>query len=156
MLQRRTATGLLLFSLLCGVVASQTVPPLDFWLKAIKNPLTAPDAEEVWNTTFKDAIMAGQQFPYLEGTVVSIEQTADGPKVLLAMEGDGVANAALLFNGRPCALKSEPELGTTVKFVGVAKSFTREPFMITFWPIELQGLEAEPGKGYAPTRCRVT
>ncbi len=117
--------------------------PLGFWRDSIKGPLSGPDAETLFVRNYRDAALPPQEIVYyLEGTVVSVTHD-DTRKVLLSMQGEGAADAGLLIDGVDWKLTSEPKKGEIVRFTGVAREFTREPFLILFAPTKITGLSVD-------------
>ena len=108
--------------------------PAGFWREHFKGPLSGPQAEDRFLGSYKGALFPPEDVvPYLEGTVLSVTpETSPERKVLLSMDGDGPADAALLINGVDWKLSKEPEKGTLVRFSGVAIELSPEPFLILF------------------------
>jgi hypothetical protein len=48
------------------------------------------------------------------------------------MEDSDAADVTLLIHGHIAELKAEPKRGARVRFNGVVRRFTKEPFMLTF------------------------
>jgi hypothetical protein len=146
MLVRRARIGVILAILLSVSAAAQTErpTPLAFWRDAIKSPLSGPDGEQHFIRLYKRAALTAVNVPYLEGSVVSVAKSTSGStRVLLSMESDGTADAAILFDGRHWRLRSEPQKGTVVRFLGVMTDFTKQPFMLTFEPNQVDGLDVD-------------
>lgn len=116
-------------------------PQAALWLR-LKEALTGDEGAQYFESSMKDA-----QAPRLKGTLV--EQK---PKELLvAMSTGGPADVTLVL-ASPMP-KAEP--GTSFEFEGVAKSFTKEPFMLTMevekdkiydWPAAAPAKKAPPAK----------
>ena len=129
-----------IFLLMFGIAASEAKTPLSFWLDFVKGRLRGPNADQLFINQYKQALLPGQATAYLEGSVVSVVRTSSTARtLLLSMERNGAADAALLFDGRAWTLKTEPQKGTIVHFTGVALDFTKEPFLITFEPAWIEG-----------------
>lgn len=92
-------------------------PKLAFW-KRIKEALMAPDGQQYFDSSMKDA-----QIPELRGWLV--EQR---PKEILIAISDKTTPELTLQSETPFPGKVEP--GTELTFEGVGKSFTKEPFMV--------------------------
>jgi len=140
---RSVGMGLTLLTMVAASQVRQAQTPLAFWRDAVRTPLSRPDAEELFVMTYKDALLPPVPIPYLEGVVVSVGWAVpSGERVLLSMENNGVADAAIVFDGH-WKLKGEPKKGTVVRFVGVAREFTRDPFVLTFSPDKVVGIDLE-------------
>jgi hypothetical protein len=141
----------ILLLLVFGIATSETKTPLSFWRDSVKGPLTGPNADELFVNQYKDAFFPGRYTAYLEGSVVSVVRTpSNARRLLLSMERNGTADAALLFNGRGWGLKgsawgvkTDPDKGTIVRFTGAAREFTKEPFLVTFEPDWIEFLDVE-------------
>jgi hypothetical protein len=102
-------------------------PETTLWLN-IKHALTDPDGQDYFKTSLKDCLV-----PTLHGTLVS-SSPADHPNILLlAMPGSETADVTLKLAGR---MTNPLQPGTLIRFDGIAESFVKQPFMLTF---ELQG-----------------
>jgi hypothetical protein len=133
-------------------IAGWKQSPLGFWRDSIKAPLSNPEAESLFIEKYRDVAFPPEDVVYyLEGTVVSVTpEDSQGRKVLLSMRGDGPADAALLIDGMDWELTSQPKKGTIVRFTGVAREFTREPFLILFSPERITGLPVATSKQNPP------
>jgi hypothetical protein len=142
--------------LVFGIANSQTKTPLSFWHDFVKGRLSGPNADEVFVNEYKDALLPGRSTAYLEGSVVSVVRTTStARKLLLSMERNEIADAALLFDGRAWTLRTEPQKGTIVRFTGVARDLTKKPFVITFDPSWIEGfLDVETTASNRPLRPR--
>jgi hypothetical protein len=129
-----------------------TQSPDGFWRQSIKEPLTRPEADELFVRNFKDASLppAGV-VPFLEGTVVTVAQGDErGRRVLLSMQEGSPAEVALLIDGKEWRLKGQPQKGEVVRFSGTPIEFSREPFMILFRPERITGLVTESSEPNLP------
>jgi hypothetical protein len=104
-------------------------PSLPFWIKAIKEPLTAADGAQTFESNVKNAIIPPADQPPLQGAVISCEPAKAPKTVIVGIENPAVAEVKLVFE-TPLARPAEP--GTIIKFRGVATAFTKAPFMLTF------------------------
>ena len=144
-----------LLFLVFGIATSQTQTPLNFWRNSVKGPLSSPNADDLFIMNYKDALLPPGPSAYFEGSVVSVVRTTDtARKLLLSMEGNETPDAALLFDGRGWKLNTEPQKGTVVRFSGVAREFTKEPFSVTFSPERVIGLDVETAAPNLPLRSR--
>ena len=128
---------------------TEPVTAQQLW-SSIKSGLTAPDGQEYFDSSFKGALVPGgaSGLWYLTGTLLSAEPK-DQPRVLvLAISDRSTPEVTLTFkdskwNDSQIAGPLNP--GSQIQFEGVAISFTKEPFMVTFavstapkepWPVD--------------------
>jgi len=97
-------------------------PMLAAW-NDTKTILTADDGQAKFDAEIKDAAL-----PKFKGKIVSMKPAIRPKTVVVAVAKDGVADCTLTFE-TPLAGKMEP--GEELEFEGVAKSFTKEPYMLT-------------------------
>lgn len=98
-------------------------PELALW-KNIKKILDAPDGEQTFNSTMVNTKVK------LRGFLVGQTPTERPKTLVLALsdrEGRGEATLNL-----EAPFKYNAPRGTTIRFEGVAKSFSKSPFMLTF------------------------
>ncbi len=74
---------------------------------------------------------------------------SEGRRILLSMDGERAA-VALLIDGKDWRLVGDPVPGTTVRFNGVAREFTPDPFLIIFYPERISGLSVESSEPNLP------
>jgi tetratricopeptide (TPR) repeat protein len=98
-------------------------PELALW-KNIKKLLDAPDGEQTFNSSMVNTKVK------LRGYLVS-QTPPERPKtlVLALSDRDGRGEATINLDN---PFKYAAPRGTTIRFEGVAKSFTKSPFMLTF------------------------
>lgn len=104
-------------------------PSLPFWVKAIKEPLSAADGAQAFESNVKNAMIPPPDQPPLQGAVISCEPARNPKTVIVGIMNPSVPEVKLVFAeplGRPA------EAGTVIKFRGVATAFTKEPFLLTF------------------------
>lgn len=117
-------------------------PQLALW-KNMKDALIAANGEQYWESGLK-----GSEPPKMRGKIVSTKPETRPKEVLLDMDGDKVPDVTLKFE---TALPGKADPGTEIQFVGVASSYTKEPFMITF-DTEKEKIEGWPAAAGAPAR----
>ncbi len=106
----------------------QTNPSLALWI-TIKDALAGAEGANYWEQ-MKGALVPPEGQPAFRGTVISVEGTARTAKsVVLGVADPKTPDARLNFE-TPLSGKAEP--GQVIEFRGVASSYTKEPFMITF------------------------
>jgi tetratricopeptide (TPR) repeat protein len=110
----------------------KTNPSLALW-KQLKGQLLSPDGQTYFDSSMKDAAV-----PKLKGWLVAAKPPVKSKELLVAMDGkDQAANVTLRLVGgadgtTATPLTGKPELGTEIEFEGTGKTFTKEPFMVTF------------------------
>lgn len=99
-------------------------PELALWLN-LKRLLTGPDGENYFANSMRNTKVTG-----LRGYLVSATP-ADRPNTLvLALSDRSGPGEVTLVLDEP--FRYGAPRGTTIRFEGIAKSFTRQPFMLTF------------------------
>src|ERR1700689_4694055 len=90
----------------------KTHPERALW-KDLKAALTAASGDTYFETNMKDALV-----PRLKGRLVAATPASKPKELILAIENSAGG------------VKMEP--GGEIEFEGIAKSFTKDPFMVTF------------------------
>ncbi|HEY2845214.1 MAG TPA: hypothetical protein VGJ09_16245 [Bryobacteraceae bacterium] len=106
-------------------------PDLGLWQTAVKGPLTMDGADAYFEMSMKGTLLPGgangvQKF---KGKIVSMTPETKPKQIVLALEQPGVPDVTLDLSE---ALPGKMEAGEELQFEGVAKSFTRQPFMVVF------------------------
>jgi hypothetical protein len=115
-------------------------PMLAAW-RDVKAILTADTGQAKFDADIKDSAL-----PKFSGKIISMTPALKPKSIVIAVEKDGVADCTLTFEA---ALAGKMEPGETLSFEGIAKSFTKEPYMLTM-EVEKDKLEGWTGKN-APT-----
>jgi hypothetical protein len=104
-------------------------PMMTFWVKFLKEPILKEDA--YFDMNVKDAALPGGANGVMKfkGKIVSMTPATRPKEIILAIEKPGVGDAKLTLE---TALPGKMEAGEELQFEGVAKSYTKEPYMITF------------------------
>lgn len=113
-------------------------PELALW-RNIKAQLTGADGAQYFESNMKDAML-----PPLLGTLVEAKPACRPTELLVAISAaDGPAEALLKLD-KP--LTGMPELHTQLRWEGVAKVFSREPFTLTMETetARIEGLKTSP------------
>lgn len=97
-------------------------PERALW-KDLKAALTAPAGDTYFETNMRDALV-----PRLKGKLVATSPAAKPKELVLAIE-NSAGDVTLKLDG---ALPGKMEPGGEIEFEGIAKSFTKDPFMVTF------------------------
>lgn len=106
----------------------QTNPSLALWI-TIKDALTGAEGANYWEQ-MKGALVPPEGQPAFRGAVISVDGTARAVKsVVLGVADPKTPDARLNFE---TPLSGKPEPGKIIEFRGVASSYTKEPFLITF------------------------
>jgi tetratricopeptide (TPR) repeat protein len=100
----------------------KTHPERALW-KDLKAALTAPTGDTYFETNMKDALV-----PRLKGKLVAMSPASKPKELVLAIE-NSAGDVTLKLDG---ALPGKMEPGGEIEFEGIAKSFTKDPFMVTF------------------------
>jgi hypothetical protein len=125
-------------------------PMLTLWVKTLKENLIKDDGEMFFEMNVKDAALPGGANGVMKfkGKIVSMTPATRPKEIDLAIEKPGVTDAKLMFE---TALPGKMEPGEELEFDGTAKSFTKEPFTITF-AVEKDALVGWTGKNAAPAK----
>ena len=97
-------------------------PMLAHW-RDMKTILTADDAQAKFDADIKDSAL-----PSFTGKIVSMTPAMRPKTIVVAVEKDGVADCTLTFEA---ALPGKMDVGSELTFEGIAKSFTKDPYMLT-------------------------
>jgi len=100
----------------------KTHPERALW-KDLKAALTAPSGDTYFETNMKDALV-----PRLKGKLVAMSPALKPRELVLAIDNPA-GDVTLKLDG-PLPGKMEP--GGEIEFEGIAKSFTKDPFMVMF------------------------
>ncbi len=118
----------------------QSSPSLALWV-TIKGQLTSDGGDAYFSGSMKDALVPPEGQVAFKGKVISQEPATKPKTVKLSIEDGKTPDATLVFE-TPMARPADP--GTVLDFRGVATSFTKQPFMVTFdvdkknltgWPV---------------------
>lgn len=99
-------------------------PELALWLN-LKKLLTAPDGEQYFANSMRNTKVTG-----LRGYLVSATPPDRPNTLVLALSERGGKGEVTLVLDQP--FRYSAPRGTMLRFEGVAKSFSKEPFMLTF------------------------
>lgn len=124
-------------------------PMIALWTKTLKEPLTAENGDGFFESNVKDAALPGgvNGVDKFKGKIVSMEPATKPKEIILAIQNPA-GDATLKFEE---ALPGMMEAGEELEFSGVAKSFTKDPFMLTF-EVDKDNLVGWTGKNAAPVR----
>lgn len=120
--------------------ASENNPSLPLWVTGVKEPLLGDGGQQYFESKVKDFELPPPGQPLLQGSVVS-QTPARAPKtIVLGIQDPKTPEVTLQLDA---AMAGPAEPGTVIKFKGVATSFTKEPFMVTF-EVEKKNIEGWP------------
>lgn len=121
-------------------------PQLAFW-KGLKEGLTADNGAQYFEGGVKGAALPPPEVAKkLKGKLVSMKPAVRPKELVLAIE-EGKPEVTLKFE---TALPGKAEPGTEIEFEGIADSFTKEPFMLTFLVDEKEKITGWPAQAAAP------
>jgi hypothetical protein len=128
----------------------KTHPELGLWQTAIKDPLLKDGGEAYFEMSVKGALLPGgangvQKF---KAKIVSMTPAVKPKEIVLALEQPNVPDVTLELSQ---ALPGKMEAGEELQFEGVAKSYTKQPFMVVF-DVEPAQIEGWTGKNVAPAK----
>jgi hypothetical protein len=105
-------------------------PELAFWRDAVKDPLLKEG--DAYFENMKGALLPGAAVPGVQkfkGKIVSTTPATNPKQIVLALEEPNVPDVTLELSK---ALPGKMEAGEELQFEGVAKTFTKQPFMVNF------------------------
>jgi len=128
-------------------------PAFKLWY-TIKSNLVGDQADSFFTSSVKDAEIPGgaEGVKTFSGTVISIDPPDKPTKVVLGVEDPAKPDATLLFSQPlPASALDTIKVGAKLDFSGVADSFTKDPYMLTFKDPTIPGVQttAPPKKGRA-------
>ena len=133
---RRTLIILAALALTALCALPQANRGRDLW-RDIKRALTAPGGDEFF-TMMKGALVPGI-VPYWEGSFIS-GTFGEPSTVMLGMTDSEAPEVTLVIRSK---VKTLPKRGSLLQFEGVARSYSREPFMLTIDATRVIGLDTE-------------
>jgi hypothetical protein len=122
--------------------ANRSANPMLAQWRDLKTILTGDGGQAKFDADIKDSAL-----PKFSGKIISMTPALKPKSIVIAVEKDGVADCTLTFEA---ALPGKMEPGETLTFEGIAKSFTKDPYMLTM-EVEKDKLEGWTGKN-APGR----
>ncbi len=103
-------------------------PALALWMR-LKSALATPEGEQYFETSMKNAVVPPEDQPPFTGIVISQDGARAAKSVVLGITSPTTPEVTLKFE---TPIPGNPAPGTKIEFRGVATSFTKEPFMVTF------------------------
>jgi Tfp pilus assembly protein PilF len=124
-------------------------PQFKLWY-TIKQNLTGDSGDQFFNSNVKDAEIPGgaEGVKNFTGTVISIDPPDRPTKVTLGVEDPTKPDTTLEFSQPlPASALDKIKVGQTLDFSGVADSYTKDPYMLTFKDPTIPGAQARPWRG---------
>ncbi len=121
-------------------------PGFALWY-SIKTNLVGDQGPTFFANNVKDAEIPGgaQGVKAFNGTILTVEPADKPTRVTVGIEDPTKADATLLFtNPIPAAALTKIKVGEKIDFGGVADSFTKDPYMLTFKDPDVPGVELAP------------
>jgi len=121
-------------------------PAFALWY-SIKTNLVGDQGPTFFANNVKDAEIPGgaQGVKNFSGTILTVEPADKPTRVTVGVEDPTKADATLLFtNPIPTAALTKIKVGEKIDFGGVADSFTKDPYMLTFKDPDVAGVELAP------------
>ncbi len=118
-------------------------PAFKIWY-AIKQQLTGDQGDQFFNSNVKDAEVPGgaEGVKTFNGTVISIDPPDRPTKVVLGVEDPTKPDATLTFSKPlPASALDKIKIGQKIDFSGVADSYTKDPYMLTFGDPTIPGVQ---------------
>lgn len=126
-------------------------PAFKLWY-TIKQNLTGDQGDAFFNSSVKDAEIPGgaEGVKSFTGTVISIDPPDHPTKVVLGIEDPAKGDASLEFSQPlPTEALDKIKIGQKIDFSGVADSYVKDPYMLTFKDPTIPGVQttAPPKRG---------
>lgn len=118
-------------------------PQFKLWY-AIKQSLTGDQSDQFFNSDVKDAEIPGgaEGVKTFSGTIISIDPPDRPTKVTLGVEDPTKADATLEFSSPlPASALDKIKVGSKLDFSGVADSYAKDPYMLTFKDPTVPGVQ---------------
>jgi hypothetical protein len=132
-------------------------PAFKLWY-TIETNLTGDNGDQFFNSNVKDAEIPGgaEGVKDFTGTVISIDPPDRPTKVVLGVDDPQTPDATLTFTQPlPASALDKIKTGQPLQFSGVADSYQKSPYMLTFKDPTIPGVQTTaPTK--KPTRRRTT
>jgi hypothetical protein len=132
-------------------------PQFKLWY-TIETNLKGDQSDQFFNSTVKDAEIPGgaEGVKNFTGTVISIDPPDRPTKVVLGVDDPATPDATLLFSQPlPASALDKIKVGQKLDFSGVADSYTKDPFMLTFKDPNIPGVQLSTPKKTTPRRRTV-
>ncbi len=118
-------------------------PAFKLWYE-IKQSLTGDQGDQFFGSNVKDTEIPGgaEGVKNFTGTVISIDPPDAPTKVVLGVEDPTKPDTTLLFSKPlPASALDKIKVGQTLDFSGIADSYTKDPYMLTFKDPTVPGVQ---------------
>ncbi|HEY3456362.1 MAG TPA: hypothetical protein VGK64_17415 [Bryobacteraceae bacterium] len=118
-------------------------PAFKLWY-TIKSNLTGDQADAFFANSVKDFEIPGgaEGVKTFSGTVISIDPPDKPSKVVLGIQDPAKPDCTLTFStALPASALDTIKVGSKIDFSGVADSFTKDPYMLTFKDPDIPGVQ---------------
>lgn len=105
--------------------------PMEWFWRSIQKELTGAGANDYW-ASMKDALLPGSAMPgvsVFKGKLVSTKPEVNPKELVVSIGGAENGDATLVLDA---PLRGKMEAGADISFEGEAKSYSKDPFMVTF------------------------
>ena len=110
----------------------------------VQQSLIGDQGQSNFDANVKEAQLPGGDVKFFKGTVISMDPAEKPTKIVVGVSDPTVADATLTFDS---PVTSPVKVGDVIEFSGVADSFTKSPYIITF-----SGVEGPDLKTTAPAK----
>jgi hypothetical protein len=100
---------------------------------AVQQTLIGDQGQAKFDSDMKDAQLPGGDVKFFKGTVISLDPTDKPTTIVVGVDDPTKADAKLTFDS---PVTSPVKVGDVLEFSGVAASYTKDPYMITFTNVE--------------------
>ena len=121
-------------------------PAFGLWF-AVKQQLTGDNGPAYFQSNVKDNELPGgaNGVKTFSGTILTVEPADKPTRVTVGIEDPTKADATLLFTTAiPAAALTKIKVGEKIDFTGVADSYTKDPYMLTFKDPDFPGVQLAP------------
>ena len=121
-------------------------PAFGLWY-AIKQQLTTDNGPAYFVSQMKEVELPGgaNGVKTFSGTILTVEPAEKPTRITVGIEDPTKADATLLFTTAiPVAALTKIKVGEKVDFTGIADSYTKEPYMVTFKDPDIPGVQLAP------------
>ena len=118
-------------------------PSFKVWY-AIQQQLVGDQGESYFSNSVKGLEIPGDAVPdkSFTGTVISLDPANAPTKVMVGVQDPTKPDATLTFSKPlPAAALDKVKAGQTIQFSGVADSYTKDPYMLTFGDPQIVGVQ---------------
>lgn len=133
-----------------------TDPAFKMWY-SVKQGLTGDNGDSFFNSSVKDAEIPGgaEGVKDFTGTVISFNPPDHPTSVVLGVEDPTKPDATLTFSKPlPASALDKIKVGQKIDFSGVADSYTKDPYMLTFKDPTIPGVQTTAPARHGTTRRR--